>query len=139
MTNPFTRGTAPGRERDDDWPPDDRTLTKEQINAQTRDLIGANKAGSGSPQPAPTTEWPIPDLMRIAVKYPKDFGKLFAAMVPLPRGQPRRPWGDGMTSVEPGSVGEECNEWLQAFARCALLHGQARRPPPAVEPSAGSS
>ena len=28
--------------------------------------------------------------MRIAVKYPKDFGKMFAAMVPQPKGRPRR-------------------------------------------------
>jgi hypothetical protein len=75
---------------DDSWPPDDRPLIKEQINAQVRDLIGANKTGSGSSKPVLTTEWPIPDLMRIAVKHPKDFGKLFAAMVPQPRGRPRR-------------------------------------------------
>jgi hypothetical protein len=52
---------------EDGWPPDDRTLSKEQNNNQVRDLIGANKTGSGSPEPALTTEWPIPDLMRIAV------------------------------------------------------------------------
>jgi hypothetical protein len=79
---------------EDGWPPDGRTLTKEQINAQTRDLIGANKTGSGSPEPAITTEWPVSHLMRIAVKYPKDFGKLFAALVPQPRRRPRRSWCD---------------------------------------------
>lgn len=60
---------------EDGWPPDDWTRTNEQINEQVRDLIGrANKTGSDNPEPALTTEWPIPDLMGIAVKYPKDFG-----------------------------------------------------------------
>ena len=73
------------------WPPDDRPLTKEEINQHIRDLIGrANKTGSGSPEPALTTQWPVRDLMRIAVKHPEDFGKLFAALVPQPTGRPRR-------------------------------------------------
>jgi hypothetical protein len=123
---------------EDGWPPDDWTRTNEQINEQVRDLIGrANKTGSGSPEPA-TTEWPIPDLMRIAVKYPKDFGKRFAAMVPQPRGRPRRSRWEGMTSVEsePTSAGEssERNAGSQFLAACALLYGQARRPPASVEP-----
>jgi hypothetical protein len=111
--------------------PDDRPLTKEQNNKEVRDFIGANK--TGSPEPALTTEWPIPDLMRIAVKYPRDFGKLFAAMIPQPRGRPRRSPREGMT--------EEArhNAWLQFMARCALLYREARRPPAAVEPSAGSA
>jgi hypothetical protein len=76
---------------EDGWSPDDRTLTKEQINEEARDLIGrANKTGSGSPEPALTTQWPVRDLMRIAVKHPEDFGKLFAALVPQPTGRPRR-------------------------------------------------
>jgi hypothetical protein len=94
---------------DDGWPPDDRPLTKEEINQYFRDLIGANKTGSDSLEPALTTEWPIPDLMRIAVKYPGEFGKLFAAMVPQPRGRPRRSRWEGMT---PTSAEEERNAWL---------------------------
>jgi hypothetical protein len=75
-------------------PPDDRT-TKEEINQHIRDLIGrANKTGSGSPEPGLTTEWPISDLMRIAVKHPKDFGKLFAALLPQPTGRLRRSWSE---------------------------------------------
>jgi hypothetical protein len=123
---------------EDAWPPDDRPLTKEQINAQTRDLIGANKTGSGSPEPALTTEWPISDLMRIAVKYPQEFGKLFAALLPQPRGRPRRSWCEGMTSVqsEPTSAGEssERDAGLRFLAVCALLYGETRRPPAPVEP-----
>jgi hypothetical protein len=70
------------------WPPDDRPLTKEEINQYFRDLIGrANKTGSGSPEPAVTRQWPVSDLMRIAVKHPKDFGKLFAALLPQPTGR----------------------------------------------------
>jgi len=72
---------------DDDWPPDDRILSKEQNDKDVRDLIGAT--GSGSPEPALTTQFPIPELMRIAVKDPKLFGKMFAPMVPVPKGRPR--------------------------------------------------
>jgi hypothetical protein len=72
---------------EEDWPPDNRTLTKEQNDKDVRDSIGVT--GSGRPDPALTTQWPIPELMRNAVKRPKDFGKLIAAMVPLPRGRPR--------------------------------------------------
>jgi hypothetical protein len=82
-----------------------RILSKEQNDKEVRDLIGVNKTGSGSPEPALTTEWPIPDLMRMAVKYPGEFGKLFAAMVPVPRGRPRRPSWESMTS-EPTSAVE---------------------------------
>jgi hypothetical protein len=121
---------------EDGWPPDDWTRTSEQINKEAWDLI--NKTGSGNPEPALTTEWPIPDLMGIAVKYPKDFGKRFAAMVPQPRGRPRRSRREGMTSVEsePTSAGElsERNAGSQFLAACALLYGQARRPPASVEP-----
>jgi hypothetical protein len=124
---------------EDGWPLRDRTLSKEQNNKEVRDLIGANQTGTGTPEPALMTEWPIPDLMRIAVRCPGDFGKLFAAMVPVPRGRRHRPWSDGMTSVERGSVGEESNEWLQLFVRCALRWGQAQRSRAPVEPRAGGS
>ena len=79
---------------DDDWPPDDRTLSKEQNNKEVRELIGANKTDES----ALTTQFPIPELMRIAVKYPKIFGKMFAPMVPIPKCRPRRPSRDGMAS-----------------------------------------
>jgi hypothetical protein len=95
----------------DDWPPDDRALSKEQNDKEVRDLIGANKTGS-----ALTTQFPIP--LRIAVKYPKIFGKLFAALVPVPKGRPRRPSRDGMAS--------ECNERLEFLRRGALLWSQER-------------
>jgi hypothetical protein len=101
-----------------DWPPAGRILSEEQNNKEVREQIGANKTDSGSPEPALTTQFPIPELMRIAVKYPKIFGKIFAPLVPVPRGRPRRPSRDGMAS--------ECNERLEFFRRCALLWSQAR-------------
>jgi len=101
---------------DDDWPPEGRTLSKEQTNKGVRETIGANPTGSGSPEPALMTQFPVPELMRIAVKYPKIFGRLFAPMVPVPRGRPRRP----------SRVGEECNERLEFLRRCALLWSQPR-------------
>ena len=115
---------------DVDWPPDDRILGKEQNNKEVRELIGANKTDSGSPDPALTTQFPIPELMRIAVKHPKIFGKIFAPLVPVPRGRPRRPQGMTPTSVE-----EQHSAWLQFQRACALLYGQTRLPPvPVVEP-----
>jgi hypothetical protein len=101
---------------DDDWPPDDWILSKEENDKGVRDLIGVT--GSGRPDPALTTQFPIPELMRIAIKHPKIFGKLIAALVPVPRGRPRRPSRDGMAS--------ECNERLEFLRRCALLWSQPR-------------
>jgi hypothetical protein len=74
---------------DDGWPPDDWTPNKEQNDKEVRDLIGANKTDSGNPDPALTTQFPVPELMRLAVRHPKIFGKLIAARVPVPRGRPR--------------------------------------------------
>jgi hypothetical protein len=119
--------------RDDSWPADDRPLSKEQTNREARDFIGANKTGSDSRKRALTTEWPIPDLMRLAVKHPKDFGKMLAAMVPLPSGRSRRSHRESPTATSPE---EQHNAWLQFLRVCALLYGQARRPPAAVDPSA---
>ena len=103
---------------DDGWPPDDRILSEEQNDKEVRHSLGAT--GSGRPDPALTTQFPIPELMRIAIKHPKVFGKLFAAMVPVPRGRPRRPSRDGMAS--------ECK------SRCALLLSEARKAHVSVEP-----
>jgi hypothetical protein len=103
---------------EDGWPPDDRTLTKEQVNAEVRELIERNKADSGDPEAA--VAWPVIDLMRIAAKYPRDFGKLFAAMVPQPRGRPRRSRWEGMTPTSE----EERNAGLEFLAACALLKGR---------------
>jgi hypothetical protein len=111
---------------DDDWPPDGRILSEEQNDKEVRERIGANPTGSGSPDPALTTQFPLPELMRIAVKYPKIFGKLLAATVPVPRGRPRRPSRDDMAS--------ECNERLEFLRRCALLWSEARQAHVAVEP-----
>jgi hypothetical protein len=72
---------------EDDWPPAGRILSQEQNDKGVRDLIGVT--GSGRPDPALTTQFPIPELMRIAIKYPKIFGKLIATLVPVPRGRPR--------------------------------------------------
>ena len=93
MTNPFNRSTVPGRGRN------------------ARDLIG----------PKLMTEWPIPDLMRIAVKYAGEFGKLFAAMVPQPRGRPHQSRSEGMTLT---SAEEQHNAWLQFLDPCALIYGR---------------
>ena len=73
---------------EDDWPPDDLILSKEQNEKGVRDSIGVT--GSGRPDPALTTQFPVSELLRIAVKHPKIFGKLIAALMPLPRGRPRR-------------------------------------------------
>jgi hypothetical protein len=93
---------------EDGWPPDDRPLTKEQVNAEARDLIG----------PKRMTEFPIPDLMRIANKYPGVFGKLFAAMIPQPRARPQQSRSESMT---PTSAEEQHNAWLRFLEICALL------------------
>ena len=109
---------------EDDRPPDDRISSEEQNDKEVRHSLGAT--GSGRPDPALTTQFPIPELMRIAVKHPKVFGKLFAAMVPVPRGRPRRPSRDGMAS--------ECNHRLEFLRRCALLLSEARKAHVSVEP-----
>ena len=109
---------------DDGWPPDDRILSEEQNDKEVRHSLGAT--GSGRPDPALTTQFPIPELMRIAIKHPKVFGKLFAAMVPVPRGRPRRPSRDAMAS--------ECNQRLEFLRRCALLLSEARKAHVSVEP-----
>ena len=109
---------------EDDRPPDDRISSEEQNDKEVRHSLGAT--GSGRPDPALTTQFPIPELMRIAVKHPKVFGKMFAAMVPVPRGRPRRPSRDAMAS--------ECNQRLEFLRRCALIWSEARRPPAPVEP-----
>jgi hypothetical protein len=44
---------------EDGRPADHRPLTNEENNREVRELIGANKTDSGSPEPALTTQFPL--------------------------------------------------------------------------------
>jgi hypothetical protein len=61
------------------WPPDDRTLTKKEINY----FIEKPKSGKNSQRL-------VDDLTRIAAKHPRAFGKLLVALLPQPTSRMRR-------------------------------------------------
>jgi hypothetical protein len=62
------------------WPEDEPLPTMEEFNQRTRSYLESRKRGG----PAAPTEWPVTDLMRIAVKYPETFANLLIAMLPRP-------------------------------------------------------
>lgn len=68
------------------WPEDEPLPTMEEFNQRTRSYLESSKRR----RPAAATEWPVTDLMRIAVKRPEAFGKVLVAMLPRPTVQLRR-------------------------------------------------
>jgi hypothetical protein len=62
------------------WPEDEPLPTMEEFNQRTRSYLKSRKRGGS----VAAKEWPVTDLMRIAVKYPESFGKVLIAMLPRP-------------------------------------------------------